>query len=67
MEAFNQLTQGCSNKVRPLLVGVYGDEFQLRSELRRAKVNYLGVMAAKEVLQAVGEVPATPWTGGLCC
>jgi peroxiredoxin len=61
MKAFNRLVETCDH-VQPIAVGVNGNNQQLRKELRRAKVQFPGLKANRQLIEAVGDVPATPWT-----
>lgn len=62
MKAFNRLTDTCTQHIQPLAVGINGKPEKLRRELRRAKVKFPAFSGTRELLSAVGKVPATPWT-----
>lgn len=61
MKTFTRLTEKCAH-IQPVAIGINGNRQQLRKEVRKAKINYPAVNASKSLLDAVGEVPATPWT-----
>lgn len=62
MKDFNRLVESCEHQLQPIAVGVNGNRQQLRKELRKAKVQFPGLKANRELIDAIGEVPATPWT-----
>jgi len=62
MKAFNKLLETCHLHLQPIAVGIKGTPSELRHELRRAKVSYPAFIGSGELLDAVGKVPATPWT-----
>lgn len=62
MKVLNILARDCSSGVQPIVVGINGNKLALRKELRKAKVNFPAFEASKQLREAVGDVPATPWT-----
>lgn len=62
MKVLERLHGECGEGLRTLGVGVHGRSEDLRRELRRARVSFPGVRASADLLEMVGEVPATPWT-----
>lgn len=62
MKVFNQVSKNCPHKIQPVAVGINGPTRKLRKEIRRAKVEFPALVATHELLNAVGKVPATPWT-----
>ena len=62
MKVFNQIQSECDEILQPLSVGIHGTNQKLRSELRRAKVQYPAVRSTPTLIQLTGEINATPWT-----
>jgi thiol-disulfide isomerase/thioredoxin len=62
MKVFNQIQSECDERLQPLSVGIHGTDQKLRSELRRAKVQYPAVRGTPALIQLTGEINATPWT-----
>jgi len=62
MKVFNQVQSECDETLQPLSVGIHGTDQKLKSELRRAKVQYPAVRGTPVLVQLTGEVNATPWT-----
>lgn len=62
MKALNRLVESCPLHLQPVAVGIKGKAPELRQELRRAKFRYPAFAGTGKLLNAVGKVPATPWT-----
>lgn len=62
MKVFNQIQSECNERLQPLSVGIHGTDQKLKSELRRAKVQYPAVRGTPALIQLTGEINATPWT-----
>ena len=62
MKVFNQIHSECDEILQPLSVGIHGAKQKLRSELRRAKVQYPAVRSTPALIQLTGEINATPRT-----
>jgi thiol-disulfide isomerase/thioredoxin len=62
MKVFNQIQSECDERLQPLSVGIHGTDQKLKSELRRAKVQYPAVRGTPALIQLTGEINATPWT-----
>lgn len=62
MRVFNQIQSECHERLQPLSVGIHGTDQKLKSELRRAKVQYPAVKGTPALIQLTGEINATPWT-----
>ena len=62
MKVFNQIQSACDELLQPLSVGIHGTDQKLRSELRRARVQYPAVRGTPALIQLTGEINATPWT-----
>jgi len=62
IKVFNQIQSACNELFQPLSVGIHGTNQKLRSELRRAKVQYPAVRGTPALIQLTGEVSATPLT-----
>ena len=62
MKVFNQIQSACDEGLQPISVGIHGTEQKLKSELRRAKVQYPAVKGTAALIQLTGEIDATPFT-----
>ena len=62
MKVFNHIKSECDETLQPLSVGIHGTDQKLKSELRRAKVQYPAVRGTPALIQLTGEINATPWT-----
>lgn len=61
MKTLNVISKECSHQVQPISIGINGNAFALKKELRRAKVAYPSFLANKKLLNKIGKIPATPW------
>lgn len=59
---FNQLSDECAGSVRLVAVGVNGSRRELLSEYRKSKPQFPTYQASASLLDAIGGVPATPFT-----
>ncbi|WNO08495.1 TlpA disulfide reductase family protein [Teredinibacter sp. KSP-S5-2] len=62
MKAFNRIQEHCDHSVQPIAVGINGKPQRLQKEIRKAKIQYPALRATSELLNQIGEIPATPWT-----
>ena len=62
VRVFNQLSQECAGGVRPLAVGVNGSRRELLAEYRKSKPEFPAYQGSASLLEAIGGVPATPFT-----
>ena len=60
--AFNQLLDHCGQELQIVALGTHGDKTRLKRELWKMKPDFPGFIAGQEMLQSVGQLPATPIT-----
>lgn len=61
MTVFNQLSKRCQT-IKPVVVGINGNDQDYRKLTRRAKITYPAVKSSTVFRQHFNEVVATPWT-----
>lgn len=61
-KAFNQLLSHCGQELQIVALGTHGDKASLKRELWKMKPDFPGFIAGPEILDSIGELPATPMT-----
>ncbi|MCL2913552.1 redoxin domain-containing protein [Shewanella corallii] len=60
--AFNKLLSHCGEELQIVALGTHGDKASLKRELWKMKPDFPGFIAGQEMINSVGNLPATPMT-----
>jgi len=62
VRALNRLTHKCSQQFQPLALGINGSRKALLAEYRKLRPEFPTLQANRQLLQALGDIPGTPFS-----